>query len=77
MKYKIQRQKKVRALNDSRCYNGCYYDASEKWGKAHDVDFDIPEEKLPERLAFWESLNAISVKYGGTPSRFQAVPVAQ
>lgn len=49
-----------------RCYNGCYYSSEYRWSGWELLEFQVPENKIDDRLTFWRELNDYAVSQRGT-----------
>ena len=72
-------QRKRQVVNTDpqrRCYNGCHFSSEVVWTEWDWFEFDIPEDRIEERLTFWRELNdyAVSERGESAKSEFRAVP---
>ena len=75
MHIEMRKQMVVNTDPQRRCYNGCNFSEELQWSEWGVVDFDIPEEKVEERLKFWRDLNDYAVSQRGDrdKSEYRAV----
>jgi len=52
-----------------RCYNGCHYSSELVWGQWEILEYDIPEDKLDDRISFWKDLNDYAVSQRGESAK--------
>lgn len=64
-----RRQTVVNTDPQRRCYNGCHASFEVHWTEWEVVDFDIPEDRVEHRLAFWRDLNDYAVSERGESAR--------
>jgi hypothetical protein len=72
-------QRKITLVNTDpqrRCYNGCYASAEYQWTHWDQIELNVPEEKVEERLTFWRELNDYAVSQRGPSAKgeYRAVP---
>ncbi len=56
-----------------RCYNGCNFSEEKVWTSWDWLQWDVPEDKVEDRLKFWKDLHDYSVSVGGNPTRYRVV----
>ena len=63
----IQTRQRIEVNTDPqmRCYNGCHAKSELIWTPWENLEFDIPEEALQDRLTFWRELNEYAVSQRG------------
>jgi hypothetical protein len=52
-----------------RCYNGCHFSSELRWTPWETLEYEIPDEKVAARMAFWKDLNDYAVSARGEESR--------
>ncbi len=76
-KYTIQKRCKHLINTDPqrRCYNGCHFSSELVWGGWDWIEFNVPEDRIEDRLTFWRELNdyAVSARGEMAEKEFKAV----
>ena len=52
-----------------RCYNGCHFSSEFVWNGWKVLQYDVQEDKIEERLAFWRELNDYAVSQRGESAK--------
>jgi hypothetical protein len=60
-----------------RCYNGCHAKSELQWTDWGVLEYEVPEDRIEQRLNYWRSLNdyAVSQRGEGARRECKAVPV--
>lgn len=69
MSYVVMRRNQRLHLNDSRCYNGAYFDAEYVWNNWESLDTQQSVEKAERKLKFWTELNDYAVSQRGNSAK--------
>lgn len=70
-RFQLETRGKVLVNTDPlrRCYNGCHF-SSELVDTEWDwLEWDVPADKIEEKLAFWRELNDFAVSQRGESAR--------
>jgi hypothetical protein len=52
-----------------RCYNGCHFSGEYRWSGWELLEFKVPEDKIDQRLEFWQDLNDYAVSQRGKSAK--------
>jgi len=52
-----------------RCYNGCHFSSEVVWTSWDWIEWDVPADKIQERLTFWRELNDYAISQRGESAR--------
>lgn len=75
MHIEMRRKTLINTDPQRRCYHGCHARSELIWTDWGVVDFDIPEDRVEDRLKFWRELNeyAVSQRGEGATAEYRAV----
>lgn len=73
MALRLEKSDQVRVNTDPqrRCYNGAHFSSELRWSAWDWLQWDVPPDRVAERLKFWRDLSTYSVSVGGSPSRYR------
>lgn len=76
--HNIKTRKRILINTDPqrRCYNGCHYSSDLIWSSWGVLEYEVPEDRLEDRLKFWRELNDYAVSQRGEGARAEFVSEA-
>lgn len=67
----IQHRKRVEVNTDPqrRCYDGCHFSSEFQWTSWADLESGIADDRVEDRLEFWNDLNKYAISQRGDKDR--------